>query len=336
MQSDMDIIITVNPDLAEQVHDASWIMVDTTFPVVHGTMNEWKLLIWPNGLDKSTVIGRVWSNRATREAFVIVWNGIFEAIKLITGKSRNFKVFSKSSSLLGAIGDSEGAQAQGLGDVIILRQMNTSEVNGMPTITVDGILPVIWKTCLVHFKRGVFKLEAYVEEYIFHSLLGFFLTSKLWRKLHCAEEASNGSVELLGAYGNIHNLFFTTFSSEFTAFHLEFCALIICMGQCGQFLTNHREFTNKDYEIKMVRTTGTQMAFSNSPNESFCAASAAARLLGTGTPAASAFQVHLRELNQRRDHLIIRNTYVPSGAALLCKIIPTLGPVTGTLANDTT
>ncbi|KAJ7875179.1 hypothetical protein B0H14DRAFT_3549905 [Mycena olivaceomarginata] len=183
MQSDMDIIITVNPDLAEQVHDASWIMVDTTFPVVHGTMNEWKLLIWLNGLDKSTVIGRVWSNRATREAFVIVWNGIFEAIKLITGKSRNFKVFSKSSSLLGAIGDSEGAQAQGLGDVIILRQMNTYEVNGMPTITVDGILPVIWKTCLVHFKRGVFKLEAYVEEYIFHSLLGFFLTSKLWRKL---------------------------------------------------------------------------------------------------------------------------------------------------------
>jgi hypothetical protein len=49
----VDIIITVNPDLAELVHDASWIMVDTTFAVVHGTTNEWKLLIWLKGMDKS-------------------------------------------------------------------------------------------------------------------------------------------------------------------------------------------------------------------------------------------------------------------------------------------
>ncbi|KAJ7915276.1 hypothetical protein B0H13DRAFT_1610650, partial [Mycena leptocephala] len=173
MQADMDIIITVNPDLAELVHDASWIMVDTTFAVVHGTTNEWKLLIWLKGMDKRTVIGRVWSNKATREAFVVVWNGIFEAIKSITGKSLNFKVFSQKSSLLGAIGDSEGAQAQGLGDVIILRQMNTPHVNGVPTVTVVSILLFIWKTCLVHFKRGVFKLEAHVDDYIFNCLLGF-------------------------------------------------------------------------------------------------------------------------------------------------------------------
>lgn len=186
MQADMDIIITVNPDLAELVHDASWIMVDTTFAVVHGTTNEWKLLIWLKGLDKreslpysiltkteicfikGTVIGRVWSNRATREAFVVVWNGIFEAIKSITGKSLNFKVFSNKSSLLGVIGDSEGAQAQGLGDVIILRQMNTPDVNGVPTVTVVGILLFIWKTCLVHFKRYDIFVTAW-----FHLLIDF-------------------------------------------------------------------------------------------------------------------------------------------------------------------
>ncbi|KAF7333760.1 hypothetical protein MVEN_02332700 [Mycena venus] len=151
MQADMVIIITVNPDLAKL----------------------WKLLIWLKGLDKRTVIGRVWSNKATREAFVVVWNGIFEAIKSITGKSLNFKVFSEKSSLLGAIGDSEGAQAQGLGDVIILRQMNTPQVNGVPTVTVVSILLFVWKTCLVHFKRGVFKLEAHVDDYVFNCLLGF-------------------------------------------------------------------------------------------------------------------------------------------------------------------
>jgi hypothetical protein len=102
-----------------------------------------------------TVIGRVWSNRATREAFVLVWNGIFEAIQTITGQSLNFKVFSKSSSLLGALGDSEGAQAQALGDVIILRRLNLKAVDGVATVDVDTILMFVWKTCLVHFKRCV-------------------------------------------------------------------------------------------------------------------------------------------------------------------------------------
>ncbi|KAJ7937839.1 hypothetical protein B0H13DRAFT_2302313 [Mycena leptocephala] len=65
MRADMHVIITINSDLAEMVHNASWIMVDTTFAVVHGTTNVWKLLIWLNSLDKRTVIGRVWTDRAT-------------------------------------------------------------------------------------------------------------------------------------------------------------------------------------------------------------------------------------------------------------------------------
>ncbi|KAJ7777643.1 hypothetical protein DFH07DRAFT_766393 [Mycena maculata] len=174
LADDTHVIITVNPDLAALTLDASWIMVDTTFVVVHGKTNEWKLLIWLNGLDRRTVIGRVWSNRATREAFVLVWNGIFEAIETITGKALNFKVFSKSSSLLGALGDSEGAQAQALGDVIILRRLNLPEVDGMATVDVDTILMFVWKTCLVHFIRGVLALESHLDDYnLFQYLLSF-------------------------------------------------------------------------------------------------------------------------------------------------------------------
>jgi hypothetical protein len=143
-------------------------MVDTTFAVVHGKTNEWKLVVWLNSIDKhvylfisfsttyictGTVIGRVWSNRASREAFVLVWNGIFDAIETITGKKLNFNVFSSKSRLLGAIGDSEGAQAQGLGDVIILRRMNLLTVGNLPTVDVNSILMLIWKTCIVHFNR---------------------------------------------------------------------------------------------------------------------------------------------------------------------------------------
>ncbi|KAJ7748352.1 hypothetical protein B0H16DRAFT_1888450 [Mycena metata] len=180
MQTDMHVIITINPELALLVHDASWIMVDTTFAVVHGTTNEWKLLIWLSGLDKRTVIGRVWTDRATREAFVLVWNGIFDAIQRITGKALNFQVFTRSSSLLGVIGDAEGAQAQGLGDVVILRGMNSSNVNGVPTVTVDSILLFIWKTCLVHFKRGVLALESHVDQFTFNVLLGNTKVKNWW------------------------------------------------------------------------------------------------------------------------------------------------------------
>ncbi|KAJ7460145.1 hypothetical protein FB451DRAFT_1181819 [Mycena latifolia] len=177
LADDTHVIITVNLELAELTLDASWIMVDTTFVVVHGKTNEWKLLVWLNGLDKRTVIGRVWSNHATREAFVLVWNGIFQVIQTITGKELNFKIFNQNSSLLGVIGDSEGAQAQGLGDVIILRRMNPSEIDGIPCVPVDIILTFVWKTCIVHFYRcwyrGIYALEAYIEEHILHSLLGF-------------------------------------------------------------------------------------------------------------------------------------------------------------------
>ncbi|KAF8143762.1 hypothetical protein K438DRAFT_1993568 [Mycena galopus ATCC 62051] len=173
LADDTHVIVMVNPELAALTLEASWIMVDTTFVVVHGKTNEWKLLMWLNDLDRCTIIDRVWSNRATREAFVLIWNGIFEAIQTITGQSLNFKVFSKSSSLLGALGDSEGAQAQALGDVIILRQLNLKAVDGVATVDVDTILMFVWKTCLVHFQRGVFALETYLDTFDFQYLLSF-------------------------------------------------------------------------------------------------------------------------------------------------------------------
>ncbi|KAJ7773705.1 hypothetical protein DFH07DRAFT_767648 [Mycena maculata] len=126
LADDTHVIITVNPDLAALTLDASWIMVDTTFVVVHGKTNEWKLLIWLNGLDRC------------------------------------------------ALGDSEGAQAQALGDVIILRRLNLPEVDGMATVDVDTILMFVWKTCLVHFIRGVLALESHLDDYnLFQYLLSF-------------------------------------------------------------------------------------------------------------------------------------------------------------------
>ncbi|EDR08926.1 uncharacterized protein LACBIDRAFT_326552 [Laccaria bicolor S238N-H82] len=46
------VIVTLNSCLASFVLSARWIMVDTTFKAVHGTTNEFKVVIWVNSLDK--------------------------------------------------------------------------------------------------------------------------------------------------------------------------------------------------------------------------------------------------------------------------------------------
>ncbi|KAJ7442082.1 hypothetical protein B0H11DRAFT_1929029 [Mycena galericulata] len=91
----------------------------------------------------------------------------------ITGKKLELPDIFSEVEAPQFIGDSEGAQAQGLGDVIILRRMNLLTVNGHATIDVDSILLVIWKTCIVHFHRGVFALKAYISENDLQYLLGF-------------------------------------------------------------------------------------------------------------------------------------------------------------------
>jgi hypothetical protein len=49
----------VNPELAALTLEASWIMVDTAFAVVHGITNEWKLLVWLNGLDRRAYLAAI-------------------------------------------------------------------------------------------------------------------------------------------------------------------------------------------------------------------------------------------------------------------------------------
>ncbi|KAJ7053187.1 hypothetical protein C8F01DRAFT_997005, partial [Mycena amicta] len=158
------VVVTMEHSLAHFAHSAAWIMVDTTFAIVVGTTNEWKILVWSRELERRIVLGRIWSNSATRAAFRLVWNGIFDAIHSLTGRSLNFRIFAASSELLGAIGDSEGAQAQGLGDVILSRHMNTPTVRGEPTVNTDTILKSIWKTCRVHYIRGVIKLAPHIDD----------------------------------------------------------------------------------------------------------------------------------------------------------------------------
>lgn len=77
---------------------------------------------------------------------------------LITGKELNFKFFSETSALLGVVGDAEGAQAQGFGDMVLKRRLNNPSKSGIFMTSADEVICHLWKTCTVHFDRGVFAL----------------------------------------------------------------------------------------------------------------------------------------------------------------------------------
>ncbi|KAF8177357.1 hypothetical protein K438DRAFT_1770124 [Mycena galopus ATCC 62051] len=51
--------------------------------------------------------------------------------------------------------------------------LNLKAVDGVATVDVDTILMFVWKTCLVHFQRGVFTLETYLDTFDFQYLLSF-------------------------------------------------------------------------------------------------------------------------------------------------------------------
>ncbi|KAL0061060.1 hypothetical protein AAF712_012122 [Marasmius tenuissimus] len=142
------VIVTLNASLADLVHRAHWIMVDMTFKVVHRETNTWKLIIWSDEFVKSVMIGRVWSNRATQVVFRYIWDGIFNSICNVTGQELNFKAFALSSLLVCALGDAEGAQAQGLGDIIISRRINIGPKSQYTGANPDILICYIWKTGL--------------------------------------------------------------------------------------------------------------------------------------------------------------------------------------------
>ncbi|KAJ7573260.1 hypothetical protein C8J56DRAFT_1066680 [Mycena floridula] len=122
----------------------------------------WKLVIWCGQLNKRLVVGRVWTNRATRPAFCRLWNGIFDAVDRLTNQKLTFRLFSKTAKLICGIGDSEAAQAQGFADCILSRNLNNPAVSGQSSFSADEILLYLWKTCIVHYIRGVLELCSHI------------------------------------------------------------------------------------------------------------------------------------------------------------------------------
>ncbi|KAJ7171602.1 hypothetical protein C8R43DRAFT_944208 [Mycena crocata] len=122
----MHIIIIINPELAVLTLDAIWIMVDTTFVVVHGKTNEWKLVIWLNYIDKHQY-----------------------SVCLSHCSQRNWY--------------SEGAKAQGLADVIICRGMNPLTVGEVVTTCIVHFNRILMRSARGVFGLKVYISESDLE-----------------------------------------------------------------------------------------------------------------------------------------------------------------------------
>ena len=102
-------------------------------------------------------LARFYCDRNTRNAFGRLFSELFRLIPELTGSILKFSAFfpDDPNALLHAIIlDAEAAQAQGLGDeLLVYVAKNVSEENKtLPQNTLD-LLTMVLKTCYVHYFR---------------------------------------------------------------------------------------------------------------------------------------------------------------------------------------
>ncbi|KAF8522484.1 hypothetical protein BU17DRAFT_87119 [Hysterangium stoloniferum] len=133
----IDVVVTMLPDLAELVHNVTSTQHDTTYKHVFGVFNEWEIVIWHPYLCRhectyslilifielrgysGVAIGHIYGNCETRQAYHLIWTEWFKAIERVTNKSVKFKALHKEGKHAIFMVDGSAPQMQGLGDFLL-------------------------------------------------------------------------------------------------------------------------------------------------------------------------------------------------------------------------
>ena len=99
----------------------------------------------------------MYCNKATRDAFQIIFQEFFDVVKRVTGHPLEFFEFNPEAKLRALLFDAEAAQMQACGDVLL--QMNKSDLSGIVTTDPQVIVQYFAKTCVQHFLRYVLVLK---------------------------------------------------------------------------------------------------------------------------------------------------------------------------------
>ncbi len=103
-------------------------------------------------------IGRCFINRETRQAFHLMWRGVFDVIKAITGRDLSFKILTPSSANATCYGfavDGDVAQALGIASAVMERPRGADSILPQNLTDAHDAIPYLIRTCTVHFRRCV-------------------------------------------------------------------------------------------------------------------------------------------------------------------------------------
>ena len=114
------------------------------------------LILYPDCL-LGVTLARFYCDRNTRDAFGRLFSELFRLIHEVTGSILKFYAFfpdDRNALLHAIILDAEAAQAQGLGDELLVYVAKyVSEANKtLPRNTLD-LLMMVLKTCYIHYWR---------------------------------------------------------------------------------------------------------------------------------------------------------------------------------------
>ncbi|KAF8508185.1 hypothetical protein BU17DRAFT_70896 [Hysterangium stoloniferum] len=167
----IDVVVTMLPDLAELVHNVTSTQHDTTYKRVFGAFNEWEIVIWHPYLCRRVAIGRIYCNRETRQAYRLIWTEWFKAIERVTNKSVKFKALHKEGKHAIFMVDGSAPQVQGLGDFLLTQ--NDPLVSRIATKDPQIIVQYCSRICNIHCQRGVEPLKAVCSHEDYNRIVHF-------------------------------------------------------------------------------------------------------------------------------------------------------------------
>ncbi|KAG9041133.1 hypothetical protein FS837_012691 [Tulasnella sp. UAMH 9824] len=150
-EEDIKLCVTMEPYLAKTFVLETYAVMDFTFKRTHGELNEWEVVLWHPRHNMRISAGRLWCNKATRQAFKLLWKNLFWVIWAITGVHVRYKAIRRNGNLIGNLLDAEAAQAQGLGDVLA-EQLS------------DFLMELSSRLCCTHYNRDVAKISCSPED----------------------------------------------------------------------------------------------------------------------------------------------------------------------------
>ncbi|TFK36609.1 hypothetical protein BDQ12DRAFT_725070 [Crucibulum laeve] len=167
------IIFTAHPYLLSLIHETDRFEVDTSFKRVHDSLglNEWELSIWSKKLQHVVSIARIYSNKADRSHYKLIFDILQQQTHTITGKPLRFKRLSKGGNLLTMGVDLEAAQVLGAGDSFLTT--NEPDYSLITTTDPNDLVQYFVCACVTHVKHGIKDFKGLVNEPQYNRLINF-------------------------------------------------------------------------------------------------------------------------------------------------------------------